>query len=124
MYVETDFLLALIKEDDWLGSSAEAIYDEHRAELWTSRFTLIELLLVAYREGLDTERVIANATELVEVRGETETVVAAASYVEEHEFTPFDALHLVESDGDTIVSSDNVYEGFASRIDLTDVDDG
>ncbi|GAA0527169.1 PIN domain-containing protein [Halorubrum aquaticum] len=124
MYVETDFLLALIKEDDWLGSSAEAIYDEHRTELWTSRFTLIELLLVAYREGLDTERVIANATELVEVRGDTETVVAAASYVEEHGFTPFDALHLVESGGDTIVSSDDAYEGFASRVDLRNIDEG
>ena len=33
-------------------------------------------------------------------------MVAAATYVEDHDFTPFDALHLVESDGDTVVSSD------------------
>jgi hypothetical protein len=33
-------------------------------------------------------------------------------------FTPFGALHLVESDGDTIVSSDAAYEGFAPRFDL------
>jgi len=36
-----------------------------------------------------------------------ETVITAATYVEDHEFTPFDALHLVESNGDTIVSSDD-----------------
>lgn len=123
MYVETDFLLALIKDDDWLGDSAETVYREHREALWTSQFTLIELLMVAYRENRDTERVVTNAANLVDVRGDVNTVVAASTYVEDHDFTPFDALHLVESDGDTIVSSDASYDGFAQRLDLADVDD-
>jgi len=118
MYAETDFLLALIKDEDWLGDAAESVYRDHRDELWTSQFTLIELLLVAYREDRDTERVVTNAAELVEVRGDLDTVVAAATYVEDHGFTPFDALHLVESDGDVVVSSDRAYEGFAPRLDL------
>jgi bifunctional ADP-heptose synthase (sugar kinase/adenylyltransferase) len=118
MYAETDFLLALIKNEDRLGDVAESVYRNHREELWTSQFTLIELLLVAYREGRDTERVVTNAAELVEVRGDLDTVVAAATYVEDHGFTPFDALHLVESDGDVVVSSDGAYEGFAPRLDL------
>ncbi|WP_081461348.1 PIN domain-containing protein [Halalkalicoccus jeotgali] len=121
MYAEVDFLLALIKDDDWLGDAAEEVYREHRDELWTSQFTLIELLLVAYREERNTEHVIANAASLLEVRGDVETVVAAATYIEDHGFTPFDALHLVESAGDTIVSSDSTYEGFAPRLDLGDV---
>ncbi|MDR9432092.1 MAG: hypothetical protein RI568_15530, partial [Natronomonas sp.] len=83
--------------------------------------TLIELLLVAYREDRDTERVVANAANLVDVRGDVETVVTAATYVEHHEFTPFDALQIVESDGDTIVSSDGAYEGFVPRLDLKSV---
>lgn len=120
MYAEVDFLLALIKDDDWLGNAAEEVYQKHRDELWTSQFTLIELLLVAYREDRDTERVIANAATLLEVRGDVDTVVAAATYVEDHGFTPFDALHLVESAGDTIVSSDSAYERFAPRLDLRD----
>ena len=124
MYAETDFLLALIKDEDWLGDAAETVYPDNRDELWTSQFTLIELLLVAYREDRDTERVVTNAGNLVEVRGDVDTVVAAATYVEDHGFTPFDALHLVESEGDTIVSSDGAYEGFAPRLDLTTVDDG
>ncbi|WP_134671243.1 type II toxin-antitoxin system VapC family toxin [Halorussus marinus] len=118
MYAETDFLLALIKDEDWLGDTAEAVYRDHRDELWTSQFTLIELLFVAYREDRDTERVVTNAANLVEVRGDLDTVVAAATYVEDHGFAPFDALHLVESDGDTIVSSDRTYEDFAPRLDL------
>lgn len=121
MYAETDFLLALIKDDDWLGEAAESVYRDHRDELWTSQFTLIELLMVAYREERDTERVVSNAASLVEVRGDVETVVTAATYVEDHDFTPFDALHLVESNGDTIVSSDDAYEDVTSRLDLKTV---
>ena len=121
MYAETDFLLALLKDEDWLGDAAETVYREHRNELWTSQFTLIELLLVAYREERDTARIVTNAAELVEVRGDVDTVVAAATYVEDHGFTPFDALHLVESDGDTVVSSDGTYEDFAPRLDLTEM---
>ncbi|ELZ03825.1 PIN domain-containing protein [Natrialba aegyptia] len=123
MYAETDFLLALIKDEDWLGDAAESVYRKHRDELWTSQFTLIELLMVAYREERDTERVVSNAANLVEVRGDVETVVTAATYVEDHEFTPFDALHLVESNGDTIVSSDETYEDVTPRLDLKTVDD-
>lgn len=121
MYAETDFLLALIKDDDWLGEAAETVYREHRGELWTSQFTLIELLLVAYREDRDTERVVTNVANLVEVRGDVDTVAAAATYVEDHGFTPFAAIHLVESGGDTIVSSDDTYEGSTPRLDLTEV---
>ena len=118
MYAETDFLLALIKDDDWLGDAAESVYREHRDELWTSQFTLIELLMVAYREERNTERVVSNAASLVEVRGDVETVVRAATYVEDRGFTPFDALHLVESNDDTIVSSDDAYADVTSRLDL------
>jgi hypothetical protein len=121
MYAETDFLLALIKDEDWLGDAAEAVYRDRQDELWTSQFTLIELLLVAYREDRDTERVVSNAATLVEVRGDAETVVTAATYVEDHGFTPFDALHLVESNGDTIVSSDETYEDVTPRLDLKTV---
>lgn len=118
MYAETDFLLALIKDEDWLGDTAEAVYRDHRDDLWTSQFTLIELLLVAYREDRDTEQVIANAAALLEVRGDVDTVLSAAAYIEDHDFTPFDALHLVESNGDTIVSSDDTDDSFATRLDL------
>ena len=121
MYAETDFLLALIKDEDWLGEAAESVYRDHRSDLWTSQFTLIELLLVAYREDRDVERVVTNAANLIEVRGDVDTVITAATYVEDHGFTPFDALHLVESDGDAIVSSDGVYEGFAPQLDLQTV---
>lgn len=85
---------------------------------WISQFTLIERLLVAHREDWDAELDVANAASLVEVRGNVDTIVAAATYVEDPAFTPFEALHLVGSEGDTIVSSDGAYDGFAPRVDL------
>ena len=121
MYAETDFLLALIKEEDWLSEPAEKVYEENENELWTSQYTLVELMLVAYREGWNVLRVVAATKELVEVRGDTEDVLAAASYVEDNGFTPFDALHLVKSGDDAVVSSDADYDKFTERFVLEDL---
>ena len=118
LYVEADFILALIEDDDRLRDSAEAIYDEHEDDLWTSLDILIELMMVAYREGWNVERVVADTNVLLEVGGDTDTVLAAASHVQEHGFTPFDALHLVNSGGSSIVSSDDSYDDFTDRIPL------
>ena len=67
---------------------------------------------------LDVERVVANAAELVAVQDDPKSTIVAATYVADHGFTPFDAIHFVESDGETIVSSDEVYDGFAPRMEL------
>lgn len=120
MYAEVDFLFALIKEGDWLGEPAERVYQEHRDELWTSHFALVELMLVAYREDRDVERVAMAASSLVEVRGPEADVLAAATHVSEEGFTPFDALHLVWSGDDRIVSSDESYDEASKRLPLED----
>lgn len=112
MYVESDFVLALIKDDDWLGEKAEDIYRE-RDDLWTSRYTLIELMMVAYREELNVSKVVSEAIELVDVRGDRSEIEAAALYIEDEGFTPFDALHLVASGEEKIISSDSDYEKFS-----------
>lgn len=118
MYVECDFLLALIKEDDWLGAAAESVYRDHREGLWTSAYTLLELMFVARRADRDVLATVVAAKELIEVRGDVEAMLAAASYVEDHGMTPFDALHLVQSQDDTIVSSDGAYDDFSDRVPL------
>lgn len=120
VYVETDFLLALIKNNDWFGERAETIYEQRRNELWTSPHTLVELMLVAYRNDRNVERTVANASALVEVRGDTDPILAAASYVTDEGMTPFDALHLVHADGDVIASSDSTYDAHTDLIPLED----
>lgn len=118
MSVETDFLLALVEADDRLGEQAATRYGEHRLETWTSAPTLVELLPVAYREGLDPERVVANAKGLVETRGDAKVVLAAASHVAESDLPPFEALYLDRSGDDPMVSSDEAYEGLTDRIPI------
>lgn len=118
MYVETDFILALLKDDDWLQESAEEVYN-HEDDLWTSRYTLVEIMVLSYREGWNSTRMVSNATKLVEVEGGVEDIKAASTFVEEEGFTPFDALHLVKSGESKIVSSDQSYREFSETLDIS-----
>jgi predicted nucleic acid-binding protein len=123
MYVETDFVLALIKDDDWLSERAEEIYRENREDLWTSEYTLLELMLVAYREDRNVLRIVSETMDLLEVKGDPGRMESAAVYVEEEGLTPFDAVHLAGSNGDKIVSSDKRYDEFAERLPLEENND-
>ncbi|PSG98653.1 MAG: hypothetical protein BRC29_00825 [Nanohaloarchaea archaeon SW_7_43_1] len=120
MYVDADFVLALFKEDDWLKENAQAV-SEREDDLWTSSYTLVELLLVSYREGWNSLKIISYTCQMLRVEGETEEIKAAASHIEENGFTPFDALHLVSSGNDVMVTSDQSYEGYTDRLKLEDI---
>jgi hypothetical protein len=58
-----------------------------------------------------------NATGFIDV-SDTDAVLAAATYVEDEGFTPMDALHLVRSETDAIVSSETDYDGVSDRLEL------
>lgn len=99
MYVETDFLTALVKDDDWLQDAAIRALEE-RDDIHTSILAYAEVLVLFYdREAaeyeIDVPRAIANLLELVPIMPETheDAVLAAAAFLEEYNLTPFDALH-------------------------------
>jgi predicted nucleic acid-binding protein len=111
MYAETDFFLALLKEEDWLKKRAEQIYREHKDEMWTH--TLTELMLLAHREGWDALELVEKASSLVEVREPrigVEGYLSACYVMKKYAATPFDALHAVYCGGDEIISSDRKYD--------------
>ncbi|MEW5955727.1 MAG: pilus assembly protein, partial [Candidatus Micrarchaeota archaeon] len=60
-YADTDFFIALLKESDWLKTSAGKSYSEYKDDLWTSVATVIELMLLAKRLGIDAEQLIVSA---------------------------------------------------------------
>lgn len=129
MYVEADFLTALMKDEDWLQGAAIRVLDEHE-DIHTSILAYAEILVLMYdREAaeydIDAPRAITNLLELVPIAPaeHEEAVLAAAAFLDEYDLTPFDALHLVESNDETIVSSDSAYEEFDRRLDLREVDD-
>ncbi|PSQ42545.1 PIN domain nuclease [Halobacteriales archaeon SW_7_68_16] len=111
VFVETDFLLAIAKDDDWLQESAEDILDEH--EVVTSPSTYLDLLIVLERHQSDFVRLFANLLDIVPVGDEEEEqiVLKAVAYFEDG-MTPFDSFHAAtaETRGLPILSSDKAHE--------------
>ncbi|WP_134671717.1 PIN domain-containing protein [Halorussus marinus] len=118
MYVETDFLTALVKDDDWLQEAAVQALEE-RDDVHTSILAYAEVLVLFYdREAaeyeIDPTRAITNLLELVPIVPEhhEDTVLAAATFLDEYELTPFDALHagLVTTGDGRVLSSERDYD--------------
>jgi predicted nucleic acid-binding protein len=131
VYVETDFLVALLKDDDWLQTAALAALDEHD-DLHTSILAYAEVLvLFSEREtagyAIDAPRAIANLLDLVPVEPtqHEEAILAAATFIADEDLTPFDALHagLVATTGETVLSSETDYDAVGvDRVALTPPD--
>jgi predicted nucleic acid-binding protein len=118
VYVETDFLTALVKNEDWLRESALEALEEHD-DIHTSILAYAEVLVLFYdREqsayDIDAPRAIANLLELVPIRPKEheDAVLAAAAFLEEYQLTPFDALHagVVATSGEAVLSSEGDYD--------------
>lgn len=118
MYVETDFLTALVKSDDWLRDSALRALEE-RDDIHTSILAYAELLVLFYDRDqaafeIDAPRAITNLLELVPIAPveHEDAVLAAAIFLDEYQLTPFDALHAgVAATGDgTVLSSETDYD--------------
>jgi predicted nucleic acid-binding protein len=125
VYVETDFLLALAKDTDWLQGPTENALAEYDVE--TSPFSYLELLLARERYEFDYVPLVANLLELVPVRDEEEkqVVLKAVNYYDEG-MTPFDAFHAAtaETRGVDVLSSERDYEDVeVERVPLEPTDD-
>lgn len=112
VFVETDFLLAVLKDDDWLQERAEAILDDEETDVVTSAFAYLELLIVLERHQFDFVRLFANLLEVAPVGDDDErqVVLKAVAYFSDG-MTPFDAFHAAtaETRGLSILSSDTAY---------------
>jgi len=120
VYVETDFLLALIKDSDWLQGQAETALEEY--EVVTSSYTYLELLLIRERHEFDYMKLVSNMLDIVPVGTDTEhqVVLKAVQYFEDG-MTAFDSFHAAtaETRGHPILGSDKAYDDVdAERISL------
>ncbi|RLM53712.1 PIN domain-containing protein [Halobellus sp. Atlit-31R] len=110
-FVETDFLLAIAKDDDWMQERAEDVLAEQ--DVVTSPFAYLEILLVFDRGQYDYVRLFANFLDLVPVESDDERqiVLKAVSYYQDG-MTPFSAFHAVtaETRALPILSSDKAYQ--------------
>lgn len=118
VYVEADFLTALLKDDDWLQDAAlQALAD--REDIHTSVLAYAEVLVLCYdREQaayeIDVPRAITNLLELVPIEpaDHEDAVLAAATFLEDYRLTPFDALHagMATVGDESVLSSEQDYE--------------
>ena len=125
VYVETDFLLALAKDSDWLQGAAEDALIEYDVE--TSPFSYLELLLARERYEFDYVPLVANLLELVPVRNEEDkqVVLKAVNYYDEG-MTSFDAFHAAtaETRWMDVLSSEEDYEDIeVERLPLEPTDE-
>ena len=110
-YVETDFLLALAKDTDWLKGRAEEKLEEH--DVVASTYSYLEILIIRERHEFDYIKLFSNMLDIVPLENEEERqiVLKAVNYFEEG-MTAFDAFHAAtaETRGHPILSSDKAYE--------------
>ena len=109
MFADTDFLLALIKNSDWLKKNAIKILKEHKGKIKTSVSVMIELAHICKRFKLNTLETFANIFELIHVNeGDYLVSMQAAVYIEKYNLAVFDAFHAAFCGNDKIISSDSV----------------
>jgi len=121
IYADTDFFVALIKEDDWLQERAKELLEKHRGEIRTSLPTFIELFLLSEDYEWDRDRMVANVLELVETDFDENIPFQASEYMSGG-LNVFDAFQAACSDR-TIISSDKEFDGIGlERVELEKAD--
>lgn len=120
IYADTDFFLALLKSEDWLKDKAVQIYKNYKGQLWTSGWTVVELLLIIERFEIDPERLIADIFSLVSIKdADKEKLSYAAHLMKKYNMSTFDALHAASCGSDKIISSDSIFDKIGlERINL------
>ena len=106
MYADTDFVMALLKDSDWLKQSAREVYRENKGEIFTSHVTLNELLILCEREELDPKEKLATLEMMIEIRADTDRYLEATHYMKEHGLHTFDALQVAFGAGEKILTTD------------------
>jgi len=108
VYADTDFFVALVKDDDWLQENAVKILEENEGEIETSLPTFIELCFLAEDYDWDLERAVTNILQIAEVDFQENVVYQALEYIDQG-LNVLDAFQLAKSKG-SIISSDKEFD--------------
>lgn len=110
IYADTDFILALVKEKDWLKKKAEEIYEKYKGHIFISSASLIELMLLAKKLNYDSLKIISFALSIGHlIDDESDYYFKACRYQKEYGLNVFDSIHISKCNG-KIISSDKKFE--------------
>lgn len=107
-YAETDFFLALAKEDDWLQQRASRLLEEHE-EVWTGLPTFIEIAYNAEEYEIELEQSAASILEIAETDVDDSVIFQAYAYIDDG-LGVMDAFHAALAGPDPVISSDGAFE--------------
>jgi len=111
MFADTDFILALIKDTDWLKINAMKILEENKGNIRTSISVIMELAHICKRLGMNTLDTFVNVFEIIDVNEETYSIcMQSAVYIQKYNLSVFDAFHAAYCGTDKIISSDSDYD--------------
>ena len=110
IYADTDFLRRTREGRRLAPGRAEAIARDHERDIYTSRATLLELLVISERFEFDRMEALSYALEIASVPEDESVLFQAADYMDQHGLTAFDAYHVAYTGDDTIVSSDTSFD--------------
>ncbi len=110
IYIDTDFILALAKKDDWLKKNASKIYEKYKDQLVISSTSLIELMLIAKKIEYDPLKLISFALSIAKLCDDNpEYYFQACEYQKEYNLGVLDSLHISKCKG-KIISSDKKFK--------------
>jgi predicted nucleic acid-binding protein len=119
VYADTDFFVALIKEDDWLQEAALQVYDEKKGDIQTGITTFVELFFLSQRHNWNREEVASNILEIAETDFDESVIFQASEYIDQG-LNVLDAFQAAKADGE-IISSDKDFDDLEiERIKLED----
>ncbi len=105
MFADTDFLIALLKDSDWLKERSFKVLKEHEGNIFASISVMMEVAILCKRFGLNVKKAFASIDEF-----SYSICLRAAVYMEEKNLGVFDAFHAAYCHNDTIISSDSAYD--------------
>jgi len=111
MFADTDFILALIKDSDWLKKNALKILNKNKGEIKTSISVMIEIAHVCKRLKINIPQTFANVFEIVDIDEESYSIsMQAAVYIKKYDLAVFDSFHAAFCGNDKMISSDSAYD--------------
>lgn len=117
VYADTDFFVALVKEDDWLQERAEKLLEKYRSDIKTSLPTFIELFYLSEEYDWDRDQAAAHIMEIAETDFDESVVFQASEYIDQG-LNVLDAFQAASSTG-SIISSDRDFDSIElERIEL------
>lgn len=118
-YIDSDFVLALMKDSDWLKEKAKLLYEKYKEELIVTPFTVVEIMIICKREDIPLRETLFQISRIAKLESVDWNIFFMACEYMEKGASIFDSLLMAFCGNDLnnkIISSDKIYEKFGFQV--------